>query len=187
MYTLICLTAILFHIQFCIIGLHLQPQLTTSPNDNLQPLKHRPAKFGFAVLFPSAPCPSRPAHFTPSPRSASYDDFFFSHVTLIEGHVTRLRRAFAASLTSSASTSTPDGVRTTTSRLTAAVRDLQNAVDDLYSTPRLQEHLWLKSIREVSPKSRAQFSLRFVAEFVSLLDKLETINTNLFVNLTLYQ
>ena len=94
-------------------------------------------------------------------------------MTLIEGHVTRLRLAAVASLTSN------DPLLYF--HLTSAVRDLQSAVDDLYSTPRLSDHLWLNSIRDLSPRARHLFSSHFVGEFVSLIDKLETLETNLLV------
>ena len=150
-----------------------------------QPLRQRPQKFGFAVLFPECY----------GDRVASYEEFFFSHMTLIEGHVSRLRgrvldllsgagtRRLRASDDGSHRRTGPTGATTTSigTGLAEAVFDLETSVDDLYYAVRLSEHLWLNSIRCSTEKQHRKFAGEFVSDLASFVDKYDTHKSNLLV------
>lgn len=127
------------------------------------PLRKRPAKFGLGIIFP---LPEN------DPRSRrQFEKFFFSHITLITGHVFRLRKAVERALTNKChfATVTIEGVDM-----------FRSCINDLYTTPRLSQPIWLHMMTYSTHK--VALCDHFLREFMQVFEKYDTKSTKFFLS-----
>ncbi|KAL5019218.1 hypothetical protein ScPMuIL_004940 [Solemya velum] len=98
-----------------------------------------------------------------------FESFFFSHITLFESHLEKLRRAVARAYYNK---------RSFTDILMEAISMFRSEICDLYTAPRLSEPVWLNMMSYSS--YRYVLCEQFMAEFMSLVSKYENKNTRFF-------
>lgn len=103
--------------------------------------------------------------------SSQFQEFFFSHVTIIEGHVFRLKNSVSKAYLN----------RKKSVTLTCeGIKKFHKSLQDLYTAPRLSCPFWLS--RMLPDKNYHYLCSKFIKQFVSLLDKYEKKETNFFVS-----
>ncbi|XP_023218344.1 folliculin-interacting protein 2-like [Centruroides sculpturatus] len=100
-----------------------------------------------------------------------FHEFFFSHVTIIEGHVLRLKNSISKAYLN----------RKMSVILTCeGIKKFHRSLQDLYTAPRLSSPFWLT--RMLPEMNHRHLCYKFISQFVLLLDKYERKETNFFVS-----
>ncbi|XP_067131514.1 folliculin-interacting protein 1-like isoform X2 [Centruroides vittatus] len=103
--------------------------------------------------------------------SSRFHEFFFSHVTIIEGHVLRLKNSISKAYLN----------RKMSVRITCeGIKKFHRSLQDLYTAPRLSSPFWLT--RMLPEMNHRHLCYKFISQFVLLLDKYERKETNFFVS-----
>uniref|UniRef100_T1J365 UDENN FNIP1/2-type domain-containing protein n=1 Tax=Strigamia maritima TaxID=126957 RepID=T1J365_STRMM len=100
-----------------------------------------------------------------------FQTFFFSHVTLIEGHLNKLRIDAEKACVNK---------KTFLKCMFDAYEDLRNFLYDLYTAPRLPNPVWLSMMSPHQPHH--VICLRFVTEFMNLLNQFDNKSSKFFVS-----
>ncbi|XP_033750955.1 folliculin-interacting protein 2-like isoform X2 [Pecten maximus] len=100
-----------------------------------------------------------------------FENFFFSHITLFEGHLDKLKAGV-----SHAYYNRKKFVHIVMEALDNFRRDVQ----DLYTTPRLSEPVWLNMMSHSS--YRYSICEKFMKQFMFLVSKYDNKNTNFFMS-----
>ncbi|XP_076361609.1 folliculin-interacting protein 2-like isoform X3 [Tachypleus tridentatus] len=100
-----------------------------------------------------------------------FHDFFFSHIALIESHVTQLKELVSGSYLKR---------KNFVNTIYKGVEQLQASIQDLVTGPRLMSPVWLSMM---SPSVNHHLHCtRFISEFIALLEEFDTKYTNFFVS-----
>ncbi|XP_022254414.1 folliculin-interacting protein 2-like isoform X2 [Limulus polyphemus] len=100
-----------------------------------------------------------------------FHDFFFSHIALIESHVTQLKDLVLGSYLNR---------KNFVNAIYKGVEQLQASLQDLVTGPRLMSPVWLSMM---SPSVNHHLHCtRFISEFIALLEEFDTKYTNFFVS-----
>ena len=143
--------------------------------------RKRPAQFGVAAIF-------TPPSSTPLSQHPPFEDFLFSHATLVESHVNKLQEAVERALTGPRSSTKlteasynfnlnfPPFLHELTVVLSfQAYLAFRRAILDLYLAKRIQDPVWL-SMMTFSAGRKVHICTRFVQEFVIAKEQYEKRN-----------
>lgn len=100
-----------------------------------------------------------------------FQNFFFSHITLIEGHLEKLKMAVEKAYCSK---------HKFVDIVMEALEIFRGDIMDLYTTPRLSEPVWLSMMSH--PSYRYQICETFMKELVSLINKFDSKNNEFFMS-----
>ncbi|XP_076443134.1 folliculin-interacting protein 1-like isoform X2 [Babylonia areolata] len=144
-------------------------QETLNSMENSQMRKRKQIKLAIGILFSTSDGKS----FQEEKDNEEYrifQNFFFSHMALIEGHVETLRSSVERAFTG----------KNMVLSIFEALDTFRDAMHDLYMAPRLREPVWLSMMSNVSYK----YALceRFVHEFMFLASKYDNKSTKFFVS-----
>ncbi|XP_052071292.1 folliculin-interacting protein 1-like isoform X3 [Mytilus californianus] len=100
-----------------------------------------------------------------------FENFFFSHITLLESHLEKLKLAIEKAHYNRGKF---------VDIVTEALEIFRDDVIDLYTTPRLSEPVWLNMMSHAS--YRYPLCENFMKDFMSLVTKHENKNNNFFIS-----
>lgn len=100
-----------------------------------------------------------------------FENFFFSHITLFEGHLDKLKAGVSHAY---------NNRKKFVHIVMEALDNFRRDVQDLYTTPRLSEPVWLNMMSHSS--YRYSMCEKFMKQFMFLVSKYDNKNTNFFMS-----
>ncbi|XP_063443784.1 folliculin-interacting protein 2-like isoform X2 [Mytilus trossulus] len=133
--------------------------------DVILPARRRRSKIAMGILFELNDNDKN------TEQNKMFENFFFSHITLLESHLEKLKLAIEKAHYNRGKF---------VDIVTEALEIFRDDVIDLYTTPRLSEPVWLNMMSHAS--YRYPLCEGFMKDFMSLVTKHENKNNNFFIS-----